>query len=593
MKLRVLAHSINGARATGMILGGLAGLVLAAGTLAVSSSAALTAAVLAFWLFGWLLGPIYTGGGESIRPEHFALVPLRPARLALGLLGTAFVGVAPLVSLVAFVAITVHAAGLGVAAFLVSLPAVALQVVLVVVLSSLAIRTRTSAILAALVNAFMNVVLNQSWVLIWAAVEFDLLDHSLPPTLTTIAYALPSGWGLAAVEAADSGNWILAAGAILGLAALIAAALLAWARLLVRRTTTKPAHRPADGTTLDRLSAHSDVGAVAAKELRTWSRDLMRTHLHYFALFFGVLYCLAPLIIGWYGLLRWAGPIMVIMAAATSANLFALDGAALWLTLVNPGAERAEVRGRQAAWLIRVAPVAIVLTVAGTIVGGESWTWSWSLAILAATLGGGAGLIAVISVYNLIPVPEPARRTGNPLEAGNIFGQVLGVLLLATLTALPTAGVAWLGDQLDNPPLQWAAVIVGVASGILYTFWFGRLAHNRLRVTGPALLATMRNSNSTTTRKTAKPKLPPAKSALVTTLWIACWIPLFPQGLVPLYMIVNDSPQKLWFLALHLSPPYQIPTTIVMTAIGLTMLYFGTVIPRRYEGLNRSELLAE
>ncbi|WP_144123568.1 hypothetical protein [Catellatospora sichuanensis] len=623
MKLRVLRHSIGGSRAAGMVLGGLAGLSLAIGTIVLAGldgaappvAADLLAAVFAAWLFGWLLGPVYTGGGdESVRPEHFALLPVRPARLAVGLLGTAFVGVAPLISLVAFGALAVYAADFGVAGFTVALVAIPLQLVMVVALSRLMIgvlgvvvRSRPGAILAALVNASMNVLLNQSWVLVWAAIELDLLQYGLPARLSAVVRWLPSSWGMAAVAAAGRGDWPPAAAALLGLCAVIALALLAWSRLLVRRTTSKPLHRlphgsATSGPVLDRLAGSGPVGAVVAKELRTWSRDLMRTHLLYFAIFFGLLYPLVPLLIGWRGMLPWAGALVVVMAAATSANVFGLDGTALWLNLVNPGTERAEVRGRQTAWLIRVAPVAVACTVAGTMFGGAGWTWPWALSILAALLGGGAGLIALVSVYLLVPVTEPHRRSGNPLEAGNIFGQVILMMLLVSLTALPAAGVAYLGDRLDLPVVSWLAVATGLGTGAVLAGWFGRLAHRRLAAAGPELLGRIRGGGTVTpgTRQAGLAvgvpgaKLPPGRQALVTFLWIFCWIPLFPQGLVPLYVILDGGPAKLWFLALHLPDPWRVVVAVAFTLVGLVMIYYGTVIPARHErAVRRGEIAVD
>ncbi len=209
MKLRVLRHSISGSRAAGMVMGGLAGLALAIGTIVLAGTeiaspevgADLLAAVFAVWLFGWMLGPVYTGGGdESVRPEHFSLLPINPRRLAFGLLGTAFVGVAPIISLIAFCALAVYATAHGVAGFTVALVAIPLQLVLVVALSRLmigvlgvAVRSRIGAILAALVNASMNVILNQSWVLVWAAVQLDLLNYGFPDAFSTAVHWLPSG----------------------------------------------------------------------------------------------------------------------------------------------------------------------------------------------------------------------------------------------------------------------------------------------------------------------------------------------------------------------------------------------------------------
>ncbi|BEL04623.1 hypothetical protein Q0Z83_028140 [Actinoplanes sichuanensis] len=593
MRLRVLAHTLTGSRAASMISGGVAGLLLAAATIALAETAPvhvrtdLLAIVLACWMFGWVLGPVYTGGGDdSLRPEQFALLPLRPLPLAFGLLTAGFVGIAPAVSLIAFTSLIAYAQGI--AAIVVSIVAVALQLVLVLMLSRLvvgvlavAVRSRVGAILAALVNAGMAVLLNQSWVLIWAAVESELFTYGFPPGFSAVLHWLPSSWGMVAVDAAAHGHWALATAAVGGLGVLIGAALAVWARLLVRRTTTRGGVSAGRGSLLDRFADGGTTQTVAVKELRTWSRDLMRTHFFWYSLFFGTLYTLVPLIIGWRGMLPWTGVIIVAMAAATSANLFGLDGTALWLGLLNPGGERAEIRGRQLAWLLQVAPVTLLITVVGTVVaGGDARTWAWALALLFAALGGGAGLIVLVSVYALVPVLEPRRRTGNPLEAGPIFGQVIGVLLLVCLTTVPAAAVAWAAD----PPLTWAAVPVALLTGGLLTWWGGRLAARRLAATGPEMLATMRSGGTvslTAARKTAV-ELPPRLSALVTTLWIACWIPLFPQGLVPLWMILSGSENRLWFLALYLSDPWRIPVAVAFALLGLAMLAVGTVIPLRY-----------
>lgn len=597
MRLRVLAHTLTGSRAAGMISGGVAGLLLAAATIALAGSGLapalvrgdLLAIVLACWMFGWILGPVYTGGGDdSLRPEQFALLPLRPLPLAFGLLTAGFVGIAPLVSLIAFTALIAYAAPLGAAAVTVSVIAVALQLILVLMLSRLvvgvlavAVRSRAGAILAALVNAGMAVLLNQSWVLIWAAVDSELLTYGFPPRFHTILQWLPSSWGLVAIDAAANGDWTLAVAAVAGLGLLIGAALATWARLLARRTTTRAGMPAGRGSLLDRFTTN----AFVVKELRTGSRDLMRTHFFYYSVFFGAFYTLVPLLIDWPGMLPWTGVIIVSMAAATSANLIGLDGTALWLGLVNPGGEQAEIRGRQIAWLLRTAPVAVVATVAGTIAaGGDGQTWAWALALLFASLGGGAGLIVLVSVFALVPVLEPRRRSGNPLEAGPIFGQVIGTLLLVCLTTVPAVAVAWAGTSLDRPLLTWAAVPVALVTGVWLTLWGGRVAAARLSATGPELLATMRSGGTVTATvvRADAVKLPPRLSALVTTMWIACWIPLFPQGIVPLWMILDGSENRLWFLALHLHDPWRVTVAVAFTVLGLAMLTIGTVVPLRY-----------
>ncbi|GAA1613341.1 hypothetical protein [Actinoplanes couchii] len=615
MRLRVLANSLTGARAANMIVGGSSGLLLAVATIVLAGTGLVPEAVrtdlfallLACRMLGWILGPVYTGGGDDgLRPEQFALLPLPPLRLAFGLLVAGFAGIAPVVSLIAFTSLTVHASssvpvgGSTVSAVLVSVPAVVLQLILVVVLSRLvvallafAVRSRLGAVLSALANASLAVLLNQAWVLIWVAVESDLFTLGFPAAYTEVLRWLPSSWGLTAVRAAGDGDWVLVVLTLGGSVVLIGGALALWARLLVLRTTTRPVRwaprgggRP--GSLLEGISQLGTTGVVAAKELRTWSRDLMRTHLFYYSVFFGVLYTAVPLIADWRGMLPWTGVIVAVMAAATSANLFGLDGTALWLALTAPGRERAEIRGRQLAWLIQVAPLTVALTVAGTAVGGDAGTWPWVLALLAATLGGGAGLIVLLSVYALVPVAEPHRRSGNPLEAGPSFGQVIGALLLVCLSAVPAAAVAWAGTRSGLPVVTWAAVAVGLGTGVGLTVWGGRRAATRLRDTGPEMLATMRGGQTRTrVVRSSAAELPKRTSQLVTLLWTLCWIPLFPQGLVPLVMIANGDTERLWFAALYVDDPWRIPVALAFSALGAAMMIAGTVIPLRHRAATR------
>ncbi len=79
------------------------------------------------------------------------------------------------------------------------------------------------------------------------------------------------------------------------------------------------------------------------------------------------------------------------------------------------------------------------------------------------------------------------------------------------------------------------------------------------------------------------PKMSTGRSVLVTFLWIAGWIPLFPQGLIPLWMIINDSDTRLWFAALHLPDPWRIPVAVAFTLFGVAMLAIGTIIPMRHD----------
>jgi hypothetical protein len=54
-----------------------------------------------------------------------------------------------------------------------------------------------------------------------------------------------------------------------------------------------------------------------------------------------------------------------------------------------------------------------------------------------------------------------------------------------------------------------------------------------------------------------------------------CWIPIFPQGLVPAIMKLTESPTRSWFVALYLPDAYQWPLIAAMLALGLAMLRAG------------------
>ena len=195
------------------------------------------------------------------------------------------------------------------------------------------------------------------------------------------------------------------------------------------------------------------------------------------------------------------------------------------------------------------------------------------------------------SVYALVPVLEPKQRTGNPLEAGPAFGLVLGVLMLVLLTAVPPAAVASAGAVLGAAWLTWLAVPVGLATGAGLAIWGARQAERRLRAAGPELLAAMRGGTPVTVPVPGRPaasgpapKLPRGMRALVSFFWIFCWIPLFPQGLVPLTMIFTGNENRLWFLALHVEDPWRVPVALAFTLLGLVMLTAAAILPRRVAG---------
>ena len=219
---------------------------------------------------------------------------------------------------------------------------------------------------------------------------------------------------------------------------LTAAAADWWPRVLTRRmdAAARPAH--AGGARPGRWSAlpRTPTGAVTAKEIRMWVRDPIRLTCLLIALIVGAAVCAIPrLTSGSYLLLPYAGILTAIIAGACACNLYGSDGTSLWLTVMTPDSSRADVRGRQAAWLIVVAPYTVAVTIAFTALSGEHAAWPWVLAVLPAVLGGAAGLAPFSSLISVQPLDE----TGGPTPAYSLKVHI--ALVVVTLTALAPVAV--------------------------------------------------------------------------------------------------------------------------------------------------------
>lgn len=334
MKLAVLRHSMSRARATWMSTGATAGLVVAAGTIflatrdSVHTSAVgdLLAVAFALWALGWLVGPVW-GGEPMLRPDQFRLLPIPRRRLAIGLLGAAFVGITTGVTLLAFASLVVYGARLGVEPAVVAIPAVVLQIVFVVLVSRVAgsvfgamTASRIGGAFVGVMTAVMLVVSQSGWVLIERAGH--VLQTGFSSELSTIVRMLPSSWGVVAVDAAHRSEWALTALALTGLAALTALLIAGWSRMLGSPRAPRATIRGPRGVGLLRAVPAGDTHAVIIKELRTWWRDPSRTGMLVMAPTFALMTCLLPLIYSSTAALPWAAPITVLMAATTTSNLY-------------------------------------------------------------------------------------------------------------------------------------------------------------------------------------------------------------------------------------------------------------------------------
>ncbi len=598
MKLALLRNSLTGSRTAWMLTGGVLGLGLAAATLTFAAlglrrpglGVDLLGAVFAMWTAGWVVGPVWAGGEVALRPEHFSLLPVPRHRLAIGLLAAGCVGIGTLVTLIAFTGLVVYAVPLGIGPALIALPALVLQLLFVVLLSRVAAgalatvsASRIAAALAGVMLAAIMVLSQSGWVLIVAVRLSGVLSDGFPPVLALLIRALPSSWGLVAVDAAYRSQWGLAVLALAGLGALVLLLLAAWAWLL---GAARGASAVARGSRRPRRSqpSRNRVVAVAIKELRTWWRDPARTAGFAIPTAWALMTCLLPLTLHSVTpyatvLLPWTAAGIALMAAPVTANLYAQDGTALWLTLLTPGAARLDVRGRQWAWLAVFGPVTILAALVLTGVSEMGWAWPWVAAMVPALLGGGAGLSVWASVVALAPGPDPRARRGSLMDRPT-GGMTYLLFWLAPLPAVPALAVVLAGTLLHSSVLQWAGVPVGIGTGVAVGWWLGRVAHHRLEARGPELLQLMRSGRPAVTRRveTSQGRLEtlPRRDGIIVLVCICLGaVALFPQGLVPLAIKLTGGTHRVWFLALYLPASWQWPVIGVMVALGLSA--FGAV----------------
>jgi ABC-2 type transport system permease protein len=477
------------ALAVALGFGGLTALgTIALGVVGPARSGA-TATLLAFAFALWFGGRLAQAAvGESqgvLAPEVFRLLPIPRRRLSRALLLAGLQDPALALCAVAFCALVAYALGQGVAAVLVAVAAVALLAVALGLAATVAGGAwsrgsrggRDAATLLITVAIALLGTASATSPLVIAAVADG---HAA--VLTAIVELLPTGWPSDAVSATIRGDVWRAVAPLAGLVALIAALVAIWPGVLSRRMDDRHAR-----------AVHAHVGrrrlptgpawAVAAREVRLWTRHQIRIVCALVSAFFGLWPGVLSAINAGGELLPFVGAATLLLAAACSVNLYGGDGPWLWATALVPGAARADVRGRQLGWLLVFGPYAVVMTVALTVVAAQAWAWPWALACTAALLGAGAGLCVLGSLV----APLPLAEDGGPTPAWSV--KVHLALPVAALALLPGATLLVLGAVHDDVTLSWAAVPVSIVAGLALAHGLGRMAIHRLRDREPDLIA--------------------------------------------------------------------------------------------------------
>ncbi|GAA4602305.1 ABC-2 type transport system permease protein [Actinoplanes octamycinicus] len=538
------------------------------------------------WVLGWIVLPLLLGGTRGrLRPTQLRLEPITPGPMTAGLLAASAVGIGPAVSLLALAALPVHAAvqhGFR-AAVLAAVGALLLWLVGLTgsAVAVEAVGRAAGPVGAILTGTFTGAVMGVTGS-VWAVAPWigTLLVTGPPPSVVEVLARVPSDWPLAAAAAAPGA----AAGLLAGLAGLVGA-LLAGYGVQVRRVVSagtpfrrrRGAGRGSEGTpgrttARPRHPVPGPLRAVAVRELISWVRHPLRLQYLTFAVVYGSLLALLPLLAHVDLLAPWAGPLAVLWASAMAASLVGLDGTALWIPLLTPSGEAAETRGRALAWLLLALPVGLLLTVAGILVAPGVDPLP-AIAVLPALLGAGATTPVWVALLRVRPVRDARHPTAadNPTDIVSVLLALAGPLVAAA----PAFALAVWGPD----GLRWLAPVAGLLTG----FAVGRgalwLADDRLAQRGTEVLAAAGD-------RSAPP--PPAvpltwdpgwyrenrATAWALVLLTVGWLPVLPQGLLVLVLDVHGG----WIVASHLTGGVRTGVALGMVALGAGMLLTGLVL---------------
>ncbi|MFC4061888.1 hypothetical protein ACFOWE_26605, partial [Planomonospora corallina] len=371
----------------------------------------------------------------------------------------------------------------------------------VAALAAWLLQTRAGTTLAAVRTAIMLALSFAGWVPVAAwllprlgegdtALAAPALGRLSAPAVDVLT-TLPTGWGYGAVLAARDGA---GPGAVLAplAALLIVGGLLqsSWIALTARALRRPPRRarpwRPAvPGREVPVPFTTPQVSAVVARELATWLRDPARGVELRSAWLTPLLMALVIALSGWSWALPMVGPAAAVFGAMVAVNTYALDGTALWQPLTTPGALRADVRGRMAAWALLFGVPSIALAVVSQAATGSPLGAATVSGAVAAAAAGCA--VAPLLALVMPAVGADARDRVHPdQQAGDPTGAQMTIFPVTLLAAvLPGAVGAVTGG------LWWVTALAAALLAAAVLSVTPALALRLLRQRGTALLGAM------------------------------------------------------------------------------------------------------
>ncbi len=531
LRWRIIRHGPNDERGFGLI----AGLVAAAGVITVAVLARagtldqswLTVALSVFGLT-WLFGPILLPGSAPIlSPEWFRTLPRQPVKVAREMAASEAISVGTLITAVALSSLIVIAVRHGLGAIALAVMAAIAQVFFLLWLGRCAaavvthlLRSTVGAWVASFQMSTLLALSFAGWVPLFAVILPNLgtgdttiitpsVPGAVPTTIENILLALPTGWGLAALDAVtSSASPIAMAAPICGL--IVGAVLLRsiWIAITARTLGQPPARAQSNTTaTRSRASRSMRLGgpirAVATRELKTWVRDPHRRLGLGHAWITPLLMLLLVAPTGWSWALPFIGVVAAAIAAMVAVNTYALDGTALWQLLTTPKAIRADVAGRQLAWMLLFGIPTITGTVLLSLISQSPF---WAIAVGMTLAATGAACASAPLFSALMPaIGSDARdRVSATHNAGNPAG---GQWTVFTAVAA-AAAVPVVLTQVSDAGSSWLAHLsVGITVGALALLALTPPTRAYLQRSGASMLSAMSSGDLTRLRNrpAAKP----------------------------------------------------------------------------------------
>ncbi|WP_238009241.1 ABC transporter permease [Dactylosporangium sp. AC04546] len=467
-----------------------------------------TAVVLA-WIFVPLL---FFGVDETLDPARFALLPVPRRTLVLGMLAAAFVGIPPMVTLLATLGSTIGAAfDGGPAAALVAVAGAFIGIALCVaasraVTSAFArmLRSRRVRDLAALLIALLGISCNPVFQLVFAVVQHGESKQSA--TIGEVLSWTPLAAPYVAYLDAIDGDWALVAARLLiGVAGVVV--LLWWWLHTIESAMLGVSDGPGarKGVVTDppvrafvpRLLRFVPTGRFAgllAREVRYWLRDprrraslislLAASIVIPFAFTFGS---------GGPGSQGFSGGAFVYSLLFAGAfvglvlvNQFGNDGTAYALHMLTNVPGQVELTARALGVGVLTFPLLAVGTIVVSVVSGNAAQLPAALGVGLCAFGISVGAAGITSVLAPYPMPDTSNPFAMNTGRGSVKSLLSFVSMLATwlLTAPLLLAFTFLPDH-----LTWLLLPVGVAWGLALG-WIGtRVAGALLERRAPEVLA--------------------------------------------------------------------------------------------------------